>query len=73
MTPWLAHELRNLGFEAVCLDTRHARAALEMQINKTNQNDAEGLAQMVRTGWYVRFMSNRLTATARVLFLALDV
>ena len=52
MTPWLVHELRNLGFEVVCLDARHARAALKMQINKTDQNDAEGLAQIVRTGWY---------------------
>ena len=52
MTPWLVHELRNLGLEVVCLDARHARAALEMQINKTDQNDAEGLAQIVRTGWY---------------------
>jgi transposase len=23
-----------------------------MQINKTDQNDAESLAQIVRTGWY---------------------
>src|SRR5215470_12622741 len=52
MTPWLVHELRTLGLEVVCLDARHARAALEMQINKTDQNDAEGLAQIVRTGWY---------------------
>src|SRR6202035_1692016 len=50
MTPWLVHELRNLGLEVVCLDARHARAALKMQINKTDQNDAEGLAQIVRTG-----------------------
>ena len=52
MTPWLVHELRNLGLEVVCLDARDARAALKMQINKTDQNDAEGLAQIVRTGWY---------------------
>jgi transposase len=52
MTPWIVHELRNLGFELVCLDARHARAALKMQINKNDQNDAEGLAQIVRTGWY---------------------
>jgi transposase len=37
MTPWIVHELRNLGFEVVCLDARHARAALKMQINKNDQ------------------------------------
>jgi hypothetical protein len=52
MTPGLVDELRNLGLEVVCLDARHARAALKMQFNKTDQNDAEGLAQIVRTGWY---------------------
>src|SRR3984893_5841732 len=53
MTPWLVHELRNLGLEVVCLDARQARAALKMQINKTDQNDAEGLAQIVRTGLFM--------------------
>lgn len=52
MTPWLVHELRGRGLLVLCLDARHARAALKMQINKTDQNDAEGLAQIVRTGWY---------------------
>jgi transposase len=52
MTPWLVHELRARGLEIVCLDARHARAALKMQINKTDANDAEGLAQIMRTGWF---------------------
>jgi len=52
MTPWLVHELRGHGLDIVCLDARHARAALKMQINKTDQNDAEGLAHVMRTGWY---------------------
>jgi transposase len=34
------------------LDARHAKAVLSMQINKTDQNDAYGLAQIMRTGWY---------------------
>lgn len=52
MTPWLVHGLRGCGLDVVCLDARHARAALKMRLNKTDQNDAEGLAQVVRTGWY---------------------
>ena len=31
---------------------RHAKAALSMRINKTDRNDAAGLAQIMRTGWY---------------------
>jgi transposase len=52
MTPWLVHELRGMGLDVTCLDARHARAALRMQLNKTDQNDAEGLAHIMRTGWY---------------------
>jgi hypothetical protein len=31
----------------VCLDARHAKKALEMSLNKTDANDAEGLAHLV--------------------------
>jgi transposase len=44
MTLWLVHELRGRSLAVTCLDARHARAALKMQINKTDRNDAEGLA-----------------------------
>ena len=40
MTPWLVHELRGRALDVTCLDARHARAVLKMQINKTDQNDA---------------------------------
>jgi transposase len=52
MTPWLVHELRSRGLDVIRLDARHARAALRMQLNKTDRNDAEGLAQIMRTGWF---------------------
>ena len=40
----------------VCLDARHAKAALSMQLNKSDRNDASGLAQIVRIGWYREVM-----------------
>ncbi|WP_426000363.1 IS110 family transposase [Caulobacter sp. DWR1-3-2b1] len=52
MTPWLVHGLRDSGLIVECLDARRVKAALQMRLNKTDQNDAEGLAQVVRTGWY---------------------
>jgi transposase len=52
MTPWLVHGLRSAGLAVQCLDARRVKAALQMQLNKTDENDAEGLAQIMRTGWY---------------------
>jgi len=49
---WHWHELRRAGLPIVCLHARHAKAALSVQLNKTDANDAFGLAQIVRTGWY---------------------
>jgi transposase len=51
-TTWLWHELRALGLPVICIDARHARAALSMQINKSDRNDAAGLARIMQCGWY---------------------
>ena len=49
---WHWHALRDAGLPVVCIHARHAKAALMMQLNKTDPNDAFGLAQIVRCGWY---------------------
>ena len=68
LTPWLVHELRGRGLEVVCLDARQARAALALRPNKTDANDAEGLAQILRLGWHrsvhvKSYAAHRLRAT----------
>src|SRR5262249_54565949 len=49
---WHWHALKQLGVPVVYLHARQAKAALTLQANKTDRNDAHGLAQIVRAGWY---------------------
>jgi transposase len=49
---WLWTELKRLGLSVICVDARHARAVLKMQINKSDRNDAAGIARIMQTGWF---------------------
>src|ERR1700709_1633012 len=52
LSQWLFSALAEAGLPAICVETRHMRAALKAQINKTDRNDARGIAQMMRVGLY---------------------
>jgi len=41
-----------MGLPVICLDARHEQATMSGQVNKTDKNDASGLAQIVKAGWY---------------------
>src|SRR5262249_48846960 len=49
---WLWTELNKMGLPIICIDARHAKAALKMQINKSDRNDAVGIARIMQCGWY---------------------
>ena len=49
---WLWTELKQLGLPVICIDARHAKAVLKMQINKSDRNDAAGIARIMQTGWF---------------------
>jgi len=52
LASWLYQSLKALGAPAICVDARHAKAALSLRLNKTDTNDALGLAEIMRVGWY---------------------
>jgi transposase len=52
LSQWLFSALAEAELPAVCVETRHMRAVLKAQINKTDRNDARGIAQMMRAGLY---------------------
>ena len=52
LSQWLYSALAEAGLPVICVETRHMRAVLKARINKTNRNDARGMAQMIRAGLY---------------------
>lgn len=77
LSQWLYGELVELEYPMICVDTRHMRAALAAQVNKSDRNDARGIAQMMRVGLYrpvhVKTLSSqkrRMLLTSRQLLQA---
>ncbi|VVE58274.1 transposase [Pandoraea horticolens] len=52
LSVWFYHGLRQRGVPVDCIHARHVHAALATQLNKTDANDAHGIAQLTRSGWY---------------------
>jgi transposase len=72
MAPTLYHGLAALGVPVICIESRQAYLALKsLATHKTDRNDARGLAQLARTGFFKPVHVKSLPAHAvRALILA---
>lgn len=52
LSQWLHAGLIEAGIPAVLIETRHVKAALSAMTVKTDRNDARGIAQLIRMGWF---------------------
>jgi transposase len=52
LSVWFYHALCAEGLPAICIDARHAKAALDMAANKTDANDTDGLAHLAEVGFF---------------------
>ena len=46
---WLVKELSTLGWKVICIDARSISAVLALNTNKTDRNDARGIAEALRS------------------------
>ena len=49
---WLVDELLKLNVPALCIDARKMATLLSVKVNKTDKNDAKGIADAMRCGMY---------------------
>lgn len=54
LSTFLYHGLTERSVPVECICARHAKGVLSARVNKSDVHDAEGLAQLARTGWFKR-------------------
>ena len=74
LSQWLHAAMRDAGLPVELLETRHVRDAFKAMPVKTDRNDARGIAQLLRLGWFrpvhcksVSAQETRVLLTARKL------
>jgi len=65
LSQWLFEGLAKAGLPVICIETRHVKAFLKAQPNKTDRNDARGIAQMMRVNLYRPVHVKTLTSQKR--------
>lgn len=65
LSQWLFEGLAVARLPVICIETRHAKAFLKAQPNKTDRNDARGIAQMMRVNLFRPVHVKTLTSQKR--------
>lgn len=65
LSQWLFSGLAEAGLPAICIETRHTKAFLKAQVNKSDRNDARGIAQMMRVNLFRPVHIKTLTSQKR--------
>lgn len=59
LSQWLHDGLREAGFDAVLLETRHVKTALSAMALRTDRQDARDVMQLLRVGWFRLVIASR--------------
>src|SRR5579859_2087798 len=70
LSQWLFSGLAEAGLPVICIETRHTKAFLKAQVNKSDRNDARGIAQMMRVNLFQPVHVKTLTSQKRRVLLA---
>ena len=62
---YLAQGFKERAIPAVCMDARKMSAILSIRVNKTDKNDARGIADALRTGMFTRVHERPLESINR--------
>jgi transposase len=65
LSQWLFSGLADAGLPVVCIEPRHTKAFLKAQVNKSDRNDARGIAQMMRVNLFRPVHVKTLTSQKR--------
>lgn len=52
LSQWLYSGLAREGLPVICIETRQVKAVLSAMVNKTDRNDARGIANIMRANLY---------------------